>query len=64
MYIDPIIEELREVRRTLAAEAGNDLHEIAKKARALESSNPERFKTPQRVTPRKNDKPTPPTEGG
>lgn len=49
MWTDPIIEELREIRRAIAAESGNDLAKICAKAREWEQAYPERLRVPTHV---------------
>lgn len=43
MWKDPIVEELRAIRRQLAEEAGNDLHVICQRLREWERQHPERM---------------------
>lgn len=37
MWKDPIVEEVRQIRRELSAEAGNDIGEICRRLRAAEA---------------------------
>jgi hypothetical protein len=42
MLVDSIVEEVRSVRRQLAAEVGGDLHRLCEEARAWEQAHPAR----------------------
>ena len=43
MIDDPIVDEVRAVRREIAAAAGNDLARICREAREREAANPARL---------------------
>lgn len=57
MTPDPIIEDLRSIRRQLSEEAGNDLHMICQRLREWEEAHPERMvaaaDSPDRPGPRR-----------
>ncbi len=46
MWTDPIVEEVRAIRREIAAEVGNDLHRLCERAREWERQHPERIAVP------------------
>lgn len=49
MWNDPIVEEIRAIRREMAKEAGYDLHRLCEEARAWERQHPERIGVPERA---------------
>jgi hypothetical protein len=53
MWKDPIVEEIRAIRRQLSEEAGNDLHEICRRLREWEEKNPDRVIAPP-ASPKKS----------
>lgn len=46
MWVDPIVEEVREHRRAIAEEAGSDLHSLFELMREWERQHPERMGSP------------------
>lgn len=51
MWTDPIVEEVRAHRRAIAAEAGNDIHELFRRARAREALLGGRVRSPLEERP-------------
>ena len=51
MWIDPIVEEVRAIRRELAAEAGHDLDRICEELRRRDALMPERIRIPRKARP-------------
>jgi len=66
MTVDPITEEIREIRRRLAAQCGNDLARIFADLRQREATDGRKYVTlpPRRIQPRQEDTPklVPPSE--
>ena len=49
---DPLIDEVRQRRRDLFEDCGNDLHKLAEAIRRLEAEHPERVVDRRKVSPR------------
>lgn len=46
MWTDPIVDEVRASRRAIAAEAGNEIHEMFRRARMREALLADRSRPP------------------
>ena len=56
---DPLIDEVRAIRRAIFEECDNDLDKLVEQLRELERQHPERVVTPEQLRARRDQKPTP-----
>lgn len=55
---DPLIDEVRAIRRAIFEECDNDLDTLVEQLRELERQHPERVVTPEQLRARRGEKPS------